>query len=686
MAADFDRVVSEITRQTGMKREEVLARIREKEREFGSCVTPEGLAKMVATELGVRLPGEKLKPREMTLRDLVPGMSNVNLVARVARVYEPRSFSRWDGSVGRVASLLLQDATGVLRASLWDEKASLVETGTIQKGDLLRIGAAYVQEDQRGEPELRISARSSVEVVRDPELERRFPPPADSTVKISELKEGQREVDLVARVAAVGEVRTFERPDGTADKFSSLILLDETGKIKVSLWGEKAELVRNLRRGEVVKLENALIRMDPSGRPYLRVGSGGRILPAPDSPRASQLPQVDGKLLRLEEVEAGMPWVEVAARVRRKFPEREFRRQDGSVGRVASVLLEDGTALVRASFWNGAVEMAGRVKVGDVVLLRGAYTREGPSGRPEIQVGRSASLEVNPPGVEVEEFRPRRLRVGELEPGLDGVEVVGRVVEVGEVREFVREGRKGKFASLVLGDRTGKVRVLLWQEHAERVPRVGEVVLLRNAYTPFGSSPLELHLGRMGQLEVNPEVGEELPSAEVLSRLSWYPETREIGEIQEPNLQVRVRGTIVRVIRRRPIFDLCPLCGRTLGTVDTSLLCEECGKVVSPEHRAVLNLILDDGTGTIRAVLFGKAAEELAGMSSTRLFEEYRRTQNLGEFYRLLGLEGKEVILSGTTRRDEYLDQLELRVTSVELPDAREEAERLLERVKVRGK
>jgi len=215
---------------------------------------------------------------------------------------------------------------------------------------------------------------------------------------------------------------------------------------------------------------------------------------------------------------------------------------------------------------------------------------------------------------------------------------------------------------------------------------VGEVLLLRNAYTPFGSSPLELHLGRMGQLEVNPEVREELPSAEVLSRLSWYPETREIGEIQEPNLQVRVRGTIVRVIRRRPIFDLCPLCGRTLGTVDTSLLCEECGKVVSPEHRAVLNLILDDGTGTIRAVLFGKAAEELAGMSSTRLFEEYRRIQNLGEFYRLLGLEGKEVILSGTTRRDEYLDQLELRVTSVELPDAREEAERLLERIKVRGK
>ncbi len=683
MGTGFDRVVEEITKQKGLSREEVMARIREKEREFGSISTPEGLARMVAAELGVRLSGEPLKPREITLRDLVPGMSNVSLLARVVRVYEPRSFPRWDGSVGRVASLLLQDGTGTLRASLWDSKVSLVEEGTIQKGDLLRIGGAYVQEGRGGEPELKLSARSSVEVVRDPSLERKFPPPEEQPVRISELGRGHREVDLVGRVAAVGEVRTSERPDGTAEKFASLVLLDETGKVKTLLWGEKAELVKDLRRGEVIKLENAQVRVDSRGKPYLSVGAGGRVIPSPKSPRVSQLPEVDGKLLKLEEVEPGMPWVEVAARVRRKYQVREFGRPDGSVGRVLGALLEDETGLVKVSFWDGAVERAEKLEEGDVVLLRGAYTKEGSSGRPELHVGRSASVEVNPPGVEVGEFGIRRLKIGELEPGMDGLEVVGRVVEAGEVREFQREGRKGKFASLILGDRTGKVRVLLWQEHADRAPRVGEVVLLRNAYTPW-SSPLELHLGRRGELEVNPPVEEELPPADILSRVSPAPETREIEEIQEPNLQVRVRGTIVQVIRRRPVFDLCPLCGRTLGTVDTSLMCEECGKVVSPEHRAVLNLVVDDGTGAIRAVLFGRAAEELVGMSSARIFEEYRRFQNLADFYRTLKLEGREVILSGTTRRDEYREQLELRVTSVEFPNARMEAERLLEKVKVK--
>lgn len=672
-------MVEEIVRQKGLSREEVMARIREKEREFGSISTPEGLAKMVAAELGVRLPGEKLEPREITLRDLVPGMSNVNLLARVVRVYEPRSFPRWDGSVGRVASLILQDGTGTLRASLWDSKVSLVEEGIIQKGSLLKITGAYVQEGRGGEPELKLSARSSVEVVRDPSLEKRFPPLEEPLVRISELREGHREVDLVGRVAAVGEVRTSERPDGTTDKFASLVLLDETGKVKVFLWGEKAELVKNLRRGEVVKLENAQVRVDPQGRPYLRVGAGGRVILSPESPRVSQLPEVDGKLLKLEEVEPGMPWVEVAARVRRKYQVREFERPGGGAGRVLGALLEDETGLMKVSFWDGAVEKAEGLREGDVVLLRGAYTKEGSSGRPELHVGGSASLEVNPPNVRVGELRSRRLKIGELEPGMDGLEVVGRVVEVGEVREFQREGKKGKFVSLLLGDMTGKVRVVLWQEHAERVPRVGDVVLLRNAYTPW-SSPLELHLGRMGELEVSAEE-EGLPPADVLARVSRAPETREIGEIQEPNLEVRIRGTIVQVVRRRPIFDLCPLCGRTLGTVDTSLMCEECGKVVSPEHRAVLNLVVDDGTGVIRAVLFGRVAEELVGMSSTRIFEEYRRSP--AEFYRMLGLEGREVILSGTTRRDEYRDQLELRVASVEVPDARAEAERLLEKVKV---
>ena len=262
---DFEGLVREIGRQTGLRREEILGRIREKEKEFGSCLTPEGLARMVAAELGVKLPGERLQGRELTIRDLVPGMSNVNLLARVVRVYEPRSFSRWDGSVGKVVSLLLRDSTGTIRASFWDDKASLVERGSVRKGDLLRVSSAYVQEGQRGEPELRVSARSSVEVVRDPQLEKRFPF-AEPELRIADLKEGQREVDLVARVAAVGEVRFSDRPDGTTDKFSTLILMDETGKIKVYLWGEKAELVRSLRRGEVVRVENALVRADPSGK------------------------------------------------------------------------------------------------------------------------------------------------------------------------------------------------------------------------------------------------------------------------------------------------------------------------------------------------------------------------------------------------------------------------------------
>ncbi len=681
---NFDQLIQEIMKHAKISRDELMARINQKREELGALVTPEGLAMIVGRELGVELKQKEVKPRELKIGDLVPGMSNVDLLARVIRIYEPRSFPRWDGSLGHVAGMVLQDESGSIRAVLWDNKASLVGSGAVQKGDAIRIKGAYVQERANGQAELHIGARSSVEVTKEPTVDSRLPPLKESTVKIAELKQGLKEVDVLGRVVAVSEIKTFDRSDGTTDKVASLVLMDETGKIRVSLWGEKAELTKELRRGDVIMVENASVRVGLHGKPELNVGGTSRVLVSPDSPQVKKLPEIVERLLKLEELETDMPSIDVVARVRRKFPVLEFKRDDGSKGRVASLVLEDETSLAKASFWDNASEVAERVVVGDVLLLRGAYTKTGLTGKPEIHVGRSTKIEINPPNMEVGRLKPSKVMIGELEPGMDALEVLGRVIEVGTLREFTKEGEKGKVITLSIGDRTGVIRTSLWHEHAEKAKslKTGDVIILRNAYTTVGLfGQTELHVGRAGEIEINPPVDEEIPPAEVLSMVSASPEIKTIQEIDKPNVRVRVRGTIVRVLRRRPTFDVCPICGRSLGSVDTNLFCEECGKVVSPERRVVLSVILDDGTGSMRAVFFGKVAEELAGMESKRIFETYR--SNSGEFHRKLGLEGREVTLTGVTRYDKYSDQLELRVSAMESPDAREEANRLLEKVKV---
>ena len=681
----FEQMVQEILGRGKIGYDELMSRIKQRQDELSGFVTPEGAAIIVGRELGVELVRREPEVRELKIEDLMSGMSNVDIVGRVIRVHEPRTFERTDGSAGRVANLMLQDKTGQIRVVLWDDKASLIEEGKIQKGMALRVKGAYVRQgiDQ---PELNVGLRSSVVPNPDDPRAAELPLLQEMKVKVADLKPGLADVDVLGRVIALSEPRTFERPDGTTGKVASLMLADGTGQVRVSLWDEKAELVQNLKRGDIIKLENAYVRLGLREKPELHLGWRGRLLFNPPEPEAVELPKLEEHMLKIEEVEADMPVLDLAGRVRRKFQPQEFRRDDGSSGKVMSVILADETGVIRASFWDGMVALAEKLSPGDVALLRNIYARAGLSGRPEVHVGRAARVEINPAGVEVGELEPSRIRIGELEPGMDALEVVARVVEVAGPREFTRaDGSRGRVATLVIGDQTGTTRASLWQEHADEVRQIkmGDTVKLVNCYSAVGlfGQP-EIHLGRQGELEVNPPAVEELPPADVLAMAVSAPESIDIASLQKEGMRAQLRGTIVQVFHRRPLFDVCPSCGRSLGSVDTSLMCEECGRVVKPEHRVVLSFVIDDGTGNIRAVLFGRVAEKLLGMGAQQVFEQFKQSQDLVELYDKFGLIGREVILAGTTRYDKYFGQLELRASDVQLPDPKREARQLLEKIK----
>jgi len=684
---NFDQIVKEILDRTKISYDELMARIRQKQEEFRGLLIPEGAASIVAAELGVELPRKEPEVKPLFIEDLTPGMSGVDIVARVERVYEARSFERVDGSSAKVAGLMLADKTGEIRGVLWDDKSSLVERGAIKKGDAARISGGYVKRGLNEKPELHVGRRGSILTNPDDPRVLDLPAPKEVKVKIAHLKPGLGDVDVIGRVAAVGGCRSFQRPDGSTGKVATLVLFDGSGTTRASLWDQKAELTRDIRCGDVVKLENAYVRPGLGGKPELQVGWQGRVLLNPVEPGVSELPELVERPLKVREIGADMFGVELAARVRRVFELQEFRRDDGSTGKVVSASIADETGAIRASFWDEMAELARGLSRGDLVLLKGAYTKLGQTGKPEVHVGKGAHLEANPAGIEVGEPAPSFVRIGELEAGVDAIEVVGRVVEVSPPREFTRaDGSKGRVATLVLGDRTGATRASLWHERAEEVQRLkaGDVVRLANCYTTLGllGRP-ELQVGAQAILEVNPQVEEELPPAEVLAMAEEAVERVEIGGLQREGARVQVRGTITQVFHRRPLFDVCPSCGRSLGSVDTSLYCEECGRVVTPEHRVVVSFLLDDGTGNIRVVLFGEVAERLLGMDAQRVFELFKRVAGLEEFYRSFELAGREVVVTGTTRYDEYFGQLELRGSSVLEPDARQEARQLLEKVKV---
>jgi replication factor A1 len=112
-------------------------------------------------------------------------------------------------------------------------------------------------------------------------------------------------------------------------------------------------------------------------------------------------------------------------------------------------------------------------------------------------------------GIEVQQHtihNDGNLSISHLFAGLHDVTVAGRVVAVFPARCF--EGEKpGKFATLVIADNDGILRVVLWNEKAELVEKgelkVGQAIRLLHGYTRqdlYGK--VELHIGVKSQIEI----------------------------------------------------------------------------------------------------------------------------------------------------------------------------------------
>jgi len=154
----------------------------------------------------------------------------------------------------------------------------------------------------------------------------------------------------------------------------------------------------------------------------------------------------------------------------------------------------------------------------------------------------ASELGVEPVGVSTQE---QKLSIRDLVSGLNDVTVAGRVLAVYPTRYFRREDEtEGKVARLLICDKTGTLRVVLWNGHASQVEhgqiRRGQIVRILHGYVREGrSGEVELHVGSKGKIEVSPRDVSEEDYPPIASPVS------KIGELREGDSHITVQGVVV---------------------------------------------------------------------------------------------------------------------------------------------
>lgn len=236
-----------------------------------------------------------------------------------------------------------------------------------------------------------------------------------------------------------------------------------------------------------------------------------------------------------------------------------------------------------------------------------------------------------------------QLKISELMAGMKKVNVIGKVITIFPVRSFDKNGRSGKVANFIIADETGNVKVVLWDtNHIDLIEKgeikQGDVVEVSNASSREG----EIHLSGFSELKKSNKV---IVDAKVERSFT----EKSIDSLQEGN-GVSVRGTIVQVFTPR-FFSVCSVCGKKVIADAEGFSCAEHGKVM-PSEKALLNFVIDDGTDSLRVVLFSDQLEKLIA------FDKLKDSLAFIDFK--TDLLGTEISIKGVVRKNALFNNLEL--------------------------
>ena len=380
-----ERVIEQILAKCpGISREEILEILEGEKRKTGGFISDETLLRMIAAEFGVEISIEASAPM-LSIGDLIPGLGDVTIVGRVFAVFPSKTFK--GKKIGRFASLFVIDRKDMLRVVLWDGKASLVESGELRVGQIIRFSHGYTREDRTGKVELHIGDKGEIEInPRDVEAED-YPSISKFATKIGEITQAHRnkKVNVLGMVKEVFPASTFKRQDSSSGKVMRFVLADETGQMSVVVWNEKVEeLEKMLRRGVGLQMVNVRVKKSLGEGLEIHVDAGTYV---------EALAPAEG-FLKIADLKKGLERVNVEGEVVTKPMLRDVKTSKGELVKLAIFELGDETGRIWVSAWREHAETASNLRLGEKIVIKNAYVRKGFGEQLEMSTKSTSSITI----------------------------------------------------------------------------------------------------------------------------------------------------------------------------------------------------------------------------------------------------------------------------------------------------
>ena len=288
---------------------------------------------------------------------------DVSIKGIVSRLQDIKVFTRkTDNTEGKLRNFDVRDSTGEIRVTVWGDDTSL----PINKGDIIKIIGGDVRYDEYTQSQYSMNTNFNTQISINPQnlsieeldelnsLKEDLRPTPIGEVEL--MDEDGIEIDIIGRVLSVDDPREFQRDTGEVGVVRSAMFADESGKVRLSFWNEKAQ--GDYGVGEAYRIENARTRLGMYSVD-LNIGGGSRIIRLSEEeasamfiPKLETLEKALYDYKKITDLDEDEEDTIIIGRIIELNDVREFDRDNGDVGHVRNIEIADDTGSIKVVLWN----------------------------------------------------------------------------------------------------------------------------------------------------------------------------------------------------------------------------------------------------------------------------------------------------------------------------------------------
>ncbi|MBA7499350.1 hypothetical protein ES704_02091 [subsurface metagenome] len=498
-------------------------------------------------------------------------------------------------------------------------------------------------------------------------------------LNISDIILNMKNIVIVGRIKDIFHVNSFKKSSGETGHVGSFLLHDNTGDIRIVLWDEQVSIFKDERfeKNEIVKILNGTAKNGRNGGIEIHVGGFSKIDLAPEDVDYKKYPKIKEQFVKIQDINENLGSISTEGKVMNRFPVKDFIRKDGQNGRVSSIILRDSTGKVRITFWNEDIEKIENLEVGDFISLTNLNPRKSNYAENRIDVHANSWTKITKKDKELNLDAKFIDKIVKLQQEKGYTSFQGVITTVEDLRKItLKSGDEVSLLSFMVSDDTDSIRITAWREKADELSKslkIGEGISLKNvelrfsnywekneATISFDSSLDKIDL-KISNLKIAKTTTKEKTS-------SFSKNFTEINSIQSSGF-FEIKGFISNELKNIRFYEACTNCRKKIDNCT-------CDKKGDSKMTMIINHIVEDESGKIRATFIGEAAEKLVGTKAD-LIVKVKDTPDYDKLLEKFSSElvGRDIMIKGKVKFNDYSDSYELVASNFQDINVKEELE-----------